>query len=143
MTISFLYNGSVYSDESIFQDIKLIEQGSINIVKFNNSRLEMQSIQADKGSDLFKISPNYKGQKFILEKLRESIDYHSFSDAKAGVLLSAGVDSTAILATLKNMSHKSFESLTISAENYFGTEMDEIPKAKETAEAMDSKFNGL
>ena len=67
----------------------------------------------------------------IKQSLTESVRYHFVSDVPAGIFLSSGVDSGALLSLAQLAGIHELRTLTLAFEEYQGGESDESPLAEE------------
>jgi asparagine synthase (glutamine-hydrolysing) len=74
----------------------------------------------------------------IHERLRaallDSVRHHLISDVPVGVFLSAGLDSTTLVATASELSAKDLHTVTLGFREFQGTENDEVPLAERVAQ---------
>jgi len=85
---------------------------------------------------LFKNSvdmPKKEARSIIFEAMEDSLKYHLVSDVPVGVFLSAGIDSGAILSLAGASKCKNLETLTLSFEEFNGTDNDESPLASKVS----------
>jgi asparagine synthase (glutamine-hydrolysing) len=72
----------------------------------------------------------------VAEALADSVRAHLVSDVPVALFLSAGVDSGLVAALAQQESDEELTALTLTFEEYAGTEQDEGPLAAETARAL-------
>jgi asparagine synthase (glutamine-hydrolysing) len=76
--------------------------------------------------------------KFDIDELHdavlESVRYHMVADVPVGAFLSAGIDSTAVVALAKESGATDLQTMTLRFEEYRGRDNDEAPLARLVAE---------
>lgn len=75
----------------------------------------------------------------LAEVTRDTIKHHFVADVPVGVFLSAGRDSTSILAVATEVNESPPISVTLGFEEYAGTSEDEVPLASAVAQQFGSK----
>ena len=73
--------------------------------------------------------------------LLESAEHHLVSDVPVGVFLSAGLDSSSILAYAAEISKGPIETITLNFDEFSGSHADESPLAKEVAGLFQSNHH--
>ncbi|HEV7922409.1 MAG TPA: asparagine synthase (glutamine-hydrolyzing) [Thermoanaerobaculia bacterium] len=68
-------------------------------------------------------------RELVHDALLESVRYHLVADVPVGAFLSAGIDSTAIVALAKESGATDLQTLTLRFEEYRGRDNDEAPLA--------------
>jgi len=69
----------------------------------------------------------------------ESVRAHLQADVEVGLFLSAGVDSSALLGLMRDAGQREIRAITLSFEEFRGTEEDEAPLAARVAKNYDAK----
>jgi len=72
-------------------------------------------------------------QEWVRAALLDSVQHHLVADVPVGVFLSSGIDSCALLGLMRDASHEMTESVTLSFEEFQGSEQDEGVLAAEVA----------
>ncbi|HXG57539.1 MAG TPA: asparagine synthase C-terminal domain-containing protein, partial [Thermoanaerobaculia bacterium] len=67
------------------------------------------------------------------ERIEESVAYHLVSDVSVGVLLSSGIDSSALAAIGNRLSREPLRTFTVAFEEFLGRAEDEAPLAERFA----------
>jgi asparagine synthase (glutamine-hydrolysing) len=70
----------------------------------------------------------------IHDAVLESVRYHMVADVPVGAFLSAGIDSTAVVALAKESGATDLQTMTLRFEEYRGRDNDEAPLARLVAE---------
>lgn len=65
----------------------------------------------------------------LYDSLTDSMQLHLIADVPVGIFLSAGLDSTSMLAYAREVSNEYFHTVTLGFDEYVGTECDEVPLA--------------
>jgi asparagine synthase (glutamine-hydrolysing) len=68
-------------------------------------------------------------QEIVHDAVLESVRYHMVADVPVGAFLSAGIDSTAIVALAKESGASDLQTMTLRFEEYRGRDNDEAPLA--------------
>jgi asparagine synthase (glutamine-hydrolysing) len=68
-------------------------------------------------------------QELVHDAVLESVRYHMVSDVPVGAFLSAGIDSTAVVALARESGASDLETMTLRFEEYRGRDNDEAPLA--------------
>jgi asparagine synthase (glutamine-hydrolysing) len=73
-------------------------------------------------------------QALVHDAVLESVRYHMIADVPVGAFLSAGIDSTAVVALARESGANDLQTLTLRFEEYRGRDNDEAPLAALVAE---------
>jgi asparagine synthase (glutamine-hydrolysing) len=130
--LTFLY---VPGAETLFQDVRKLQPGHYLV-------LEDGIVKVSRYWDLKFTAPESNGHfrdavAALQEMLRQTVRDHMISDVPVGVLLSGGVDSTALLSFAVHETQKKVSSFTIGFEGQKFA--DERPYAKLAAETFGSE----
>ena len=126
--------GNIQEPSTLYEDINSLEKGTVKIIYSNGTE---ENIQYANIKDTL---INTKGSYFNNEKeldakltelITETVNYHQIADVPITYLLSAGVDSSVILASLDDGLKENNSALTLDF-NYAGIN-DETILAKKTA----------
>src|SRR5213078_3650254 len=71
--------------------------------------------------------------EYLREALRDSVRAHLVADVPVGAFLSAGLDSSTIVALARELRSAPIETITLTTDEFLGTRNDEAPLAKEIA----------
>ena len=74
-----------------------------------------------------------EAQERFSQSVRDTIKHHFVSDVPVGIFLSAGKDSTAMLACSMEVMKEPPRCVTLGFDEFLGTDMDEVPLASEVA----------
>ena len=72
-------------------------------------------------------------EEAVHDAVLESVRYHLVADVPVGAFLSAGIDSTAVVAFAREAGASDLETMTLRFEEYRGRDNDEAPLASEVA----------
>lgn len=72
----------------------------------------------------------------VREALVESVRLHTIADVPLGAFLSAGLDSSTVVALACEVSSKPLQTITLSFEEFEGRDLDEAPVAQQIAELL-------
>jgi asparagine synthase (glutamine-hydrolysing) len=75
--------------------------------------------------------------EYLREALRDSVRAHLVADVPVGAFLSAGLDSSTIVALARELRSAPIETITLTTDEFRGTRNDEAPLAKEIARHLD------
>src|SRR5208282_2480728 len=76
------------------------------------------------------------GTARIVDYIRGSVGAHMVADVPVGVFLSAGLDSTSIASLATKFTNRPLKTVTLSFQEYAGTDQDEVPIAEVVARAF-------
>ena len=135
---SFWNLGYIIEPRTWFKNIKALKSGYYVRIKDGKIISEMQWydlsknwISADKNKQ--RISKK-ECNKIIKNSLTSSVKKHLVSDVPIGIFLSSGVDSTLVAGIVSSNTKKKIIAITVSFENFEGSENDESIKAKKIAQ---------
>lgn len=129
--LTFLY---VPGQETLLQGIRKLAPGHYLVVKDGNSEVRQYwDLQFFKPSEPWSLKD---AEKELLSLLAESVELHMIADVPVGVLLSGGVDSTAVLSYVAERTDKEVSSYTVGFAD--PSVADERPYAKLAAETFGS-----
>lgn len=132
--VSYHLWGHIQDPLTLYKDISSVDKGSCLIINENGD--EEKYIYADiKEKIINSKALEFKDEKekiiYLKEAVDETVNYHQVSDVPLTILLSSGVDSNSILASIKEKDKKNVSALTIDF-NFKGSN-NEIPLAKQSA----------
>ena len=133
--VGFLLTGSVPEPYTCYQEIKELPAGSFMFV--DETGASDPKIYFSIAQEFLKAShttldlTDAQIQERIAEALRESIRYHFIADVPVGIFLSAGIDSGAIAGLSADAGFQSVKSMTLTFEEFQGSEQDESSQALE------------
>ena len=113
---SYYLWGNLQDPLTLYKDIKSIDKGSCLII--NNYGEEEKYIYADiKEKILNSKTLSFKDDKektiYLKDAVDETVRYHQVSDVPLTILLSSGIDSNTILASINEKDKKNSSALTI------------------------------
>lgn len=92
------------------------------------------------GDNIRNHAPIQKPFEWFADTFTSSINYRMVSDVKVGVLLSAGLDSTAVTRVLKDNNYKTIETFNVGFKH---DGHDESVRAEQFCNELDYKFNKI
>ena len=133
---SFWMLGSVAGPRTWFKDISEIPPGSWVSIDIKG-KLTGPKRYWNIG-DSWSISPQNVSRDEVRERVRhallESVKYHLVSDVPIGVFLSGGIDSGALVGLMIECGVGTLTGISITYEEFFGTQDDEAPAAAQVAQ---------
>ncbi|HKO55642.1 MAG TPA: asparagine synthase (glutamine-hydrolyzing) [Thermoanaerobaculia bacterium] len=133
----FFLTGSVPEPFTTWQSIRAVEAGTSFFVDANGRGPERRhySIAAAlrRGHEQRSIARLVTPEQMLRERVTESIDYHLVSDVPVGAFLSAGIDSTTLLALATQRTSEPLRTVTTTFEEFRGGHDDEAPLAERFA----------
>jgi asparagine synthase (glutamine-hydrolysing) len=125
-------------EETLFQGVRKLLPGHYLIVKNGHAEIkEYWDLEFCKNEGL----SQREAERQLLELLGETVDIHMIADVPVGVLLSGGVDSTAMLSFAVERTDKKISSYTVG---FSGTEVaDERPYARVAAERFGTEHHDI
>ena len=136
---SFLTLLYIPSPKTIYQDIYKLPPGHLLIVDNNEKRLK-QYWELEYRIDYQKSMDDFA--EAILEKFREVVKIHMISDVPLGTLLSGGIDSSALVAVMSEISNKPVETFNICYDGKVG-QFDESKHARFVADTFETNHHEL
>jgi asparagine synthase (glutamine-hydrolysing) len=134
--LTFLY---VPGEDTLLQSIRKLAPGHYLIAK--NGKVEVRQywdLKFSKPSEPWTLA---EAEQKLSELLAESVELHMIADVPVGVLLSGGVDSTAVLSCAAERTDKEISSYTVG---FSGSGFDdERPYAKLAAETYGSRHHEM
>jgi len=135
----FYLTGSVPEPFTIYQEIHAVPAGSIVWVDHLGASapktyFSIAQVFSDARHEAKRISePELK--HIIHETLLDSVRHHLVADVPVSAFLSAGVDSSIIVALAREAGIRDLQTVTLAFEEYRKTQDDEAPLAGEVARA--------
>ncbi len=152
---SFLQFGSVQSPWTAVDGVHSLKPGHYLVVKPREDRLQVEEIpymdnQISTSTYSCKIRSRPEAVAALREILKESVRLHLLSDVPLGVFLSGGIDSSAIVALMSQVSKERPKTFTVVfgekefteasfgrlVAKRFGTDHQEIPLSEKTVLEM-------
>src|SRR5437762_1831023 len=130
----FFLRGTVPEPFTMYRAIRSVPAGSFVYVDANGVRDPVQyfSIAATL-RDAVEAHATFD-ENVVHDAVLESVRYHMVADVPVGALLSAGIDSTAVVALAKESGASDLQTMTLRFEEYRGRDNDEAPLAHLVAE---------
>lgn len=134
----YIFNRFVAGEETLFQNVKKVLPGHVMMLHHDGK------IETNKWWDLKSEIQNHETIKNPVEWFTNTFDdavrLRMVSDVPVGVLLSAGLDSSSILASLHSQQHKDIQAFTIAFKE---EEHNESHLAKQLTKQFQYGFNCL
>ena len=135
---AFFLRGTVPEPFTMYSAIRALPAGSFCIVDANGVRSPNQYFSiAGTLRDAFETRPPVLSARdageLVHDAVLESVRYHLVADVPVGAFLSAGIDSTAIVAFAREAGASDLETMTLRFEEYRGRDNDEAPLAAQVA----------
>ena len=132
--LSYYLWGNISEPLTLYKDIKSIEKGTYKII--NEDGIEENYQYANLKESILNAEPINFIKKtdaigYLKDIIEETVKYHQVSDIPVTFLLSAGIDSSVILASIKEEDKKNCSALTLDF-NYNG-KSNETTLSKKTA----------
>ncbi|HEX6641483.1 MAG TPA: asparagine synthase (glutamine-hydrolyzing) [Thermoanaerobaculia bacterium] len=129
----FFLRGTVPEPFTMYRAIRALPAGSYCYVDRNGVHEAQQyfSIAAtlrDAVENARRVSDEER-QSTVHDAVLESVRYHMVSDVPVGAFLSAGIDSTAVVALARESGASDLQTMTLRFEEYRGRDNDEAPLA--------------
>ncbi|HEY0157088.1 MAG TPA: asparagine synthase (glutamine-hydrolyzing) [Thermoanaerobaculia bacterium] len=129
----FFLRGTVPEPFTMYRAIRALPAGSYSFVDANGAGEPRQyfSIAAtlrDAVENARDVTAAER-QEVVHDAVLESVRYHMVADVPVGAFLSAGIDSTAIVALAKESGATDLQTMTLRFEEYRGRDNDEAPLA--------------
>ncbi len=134
--LTFLY---LPGEETLFRNVNKLAPGCYLIVKDGHPEIHQYwDLSFEKSS----INPTLQeAQEQLLDLLAEAVKLHMIADVPVGVLLSGGVDSTAVLSLASERTPKEISSYTVGFSD--AGFADERPYARLAAEAFGTRHHEM
>jgi asparagine synthase (glutamine-hydrolysing) len=134
----FFLRGTVPEPFTMYRAIRALPAGSYAYIDSNGAKEPVQyfSIAAtlrDAANGKGHYSDDERGA-IVHDAVLESVRYHMVADVPVGAFLSAGIDSTSVVALAKESGATELETMTLRFEEYRGRINDEAPLAQLVAE---------
>jgi asparagine synthase (glutamine-hydrolysing) len=138
----FLMMGSVVAPHTIYQDIFSIPSGSSMCVDANGVGLPQKFFSISEVWRQASESPRTylpdEFQSLVRGALVDSVKHHIIADVPVGTFLSAGIDSGALLALMREQQSTNIQSITLGFKEFVGTQNDETALSAKIAERYES-----
>jgi asparagine synthase (glutamine-hydrolysing) len=129
----FFLRGTVPEPFTMYRAIRMLPAGTYCFVDANGAQEPRQyfSIAAtlrDAVENARRVSDEER-QAVVHDAVLESVRYHMVADVPVGAFLSAGIDSTAVVALARESGASDLQTMTLRFEEYRGRDNDEAPLA--------------
>lgn len=134
----YIFNRFVAGENTLYQNIKKVLPGYVMTVQQNGKVI--QEKWWDLKSEIQKHPQINDPVKWFRETFDDSVKLRMVSDVPVGVLLSGGIDSSSILASLYRQNYKNIESFNVGFKE---EEHNESHLAKMMSEKLDYSFQTM
>ncbi|RKT00083.1 asparagine synthase (glutamine-hydrolyzing) [Flavobacterium sp. 123] len=134
----YIFNRFVAGENTLYQNIKKVLPGYVMTVQQNGKVI--QEKWWDLKSEIQKHPQINDPVKWFRETFDDSVKLRMVSDVPVGVLLSGGIDSSSILASLYRQNYKNIESFNVGFKE---EEHNESHLAKMLSEKLDYSFQTM
>jgi asparagine synthase (glutamine-hydrolysing) len=141
--VGFFLWGCVPEPFTTYQAVRALPAGSTMLVSPSGPQtpsayfsVHDEMLRAESNS---RPLPASEAQALIREALRDSVRAHFVSDVPVGLFLSAGIDSSALLAASSELLADRLRTVTLGFREYQGTDQDETVWAARTAAAYGAR----
>lgn len=135
--IAYLYHGSISAPNTFFDQVKALEPGSYGMLSGKKLTIHpywslSKVFEQNDGGEV----DTRQAASLIQESLIESVNAHMVSDVPVGVFLSGGIDSSAILASVRAFHLGPLQTFSVV---FPGTPWDESILARQAAKYYGTK----
>jgi len=123
----FFLFGSVPEPHTLFNEIKALPAGHWLRVGQNGNR------QIERFWDVTAALQGTSSAPDLREALLDSVRHHFVADVPVGVFLSAGLDSTSLVALAAECQGEGLETITLGFDEFDGDARDEVPLAEQVS----------
>ncbi len=138
----FLMMGSVPEPYTIYHDIFSVPSGSYMYLDSNGVGLPQRFFSVSQvwrqAAENPRIYQPDEFQSLVGGALADSVKHHTIADVPVGTFLSAGIDSGALLALMREQQSTNIESITLGFKEFEGTQNDETVLSAQIAERYGS-----
>lgn len=135
--------GNSLEPDTLFKDIKILERGTCLLIdsygkkkKINFFNLKDEILN----SKSFYFNSNSEGIECLKDAIDETVKYHEISDVPISFMLSSGIDSSVLLASLNNKEKNSALTLDFGFKN---PNMNEVDLASKSAKMNNIKYESI
>ncbi|MBL4587979.1 asparagine synthase (glutamine-hydrolyzing) [Candidatus Babeliales bacterium] len=137
----YFITGSIHAPNTIFKNIYALKPGHF-ITVTNQSIIEEQFWNINEIQTEDTVDSPEEIQDNVLNLLRDSIKHHVISDIPVGAFLSGGLDSSCIVALMKEQTEKQFDTFSIGFDTV-GKNIDESKEAASIAHFFGTKHHHI
>jgi asparagine synthase (glutamine-hydrolysing) len=138
----FLMMGSVPEPYTVYQDILAVPSGCYMYVDSNGVGSPQKHFSVSETWRQAAENPTLcepdEFQSLVTDAMINSIQHHTIADVPVGTFLSAGIDSGALLALMREQQTSNIQSITLGFEEFRGTPNDETLLSSQMAERYGS-----
>jgi asparagine synthase (glutamine-hydrolysing) len=140
--VGFLMMGSVPEPYTVYQDIFAVPSGCYMYVDSNGVASPQRYFSVSdtwrQAAENPRLCEPDEFQSLITDAMLDSIQHHTIADVPVGTFLSAGIDSGALLALMREQQTTDIQSITLGFEEFGGTLNDETLLSSQIAERYGS-----
>ncbi|QVK23659.1 hypothetical protein KHX94_02750 [Shewanella dokdonensis] len=131
--------GSVKQPNTILEGVYQLMPGHTMTVKFDDLGYDVTRYYdyVEESKKLSKITNYNEAIIRVREEFEHAIRYHMVADVEVGAFLSAGVDSTSVVALMRSYSNKQVNTFSVGFKNKVNI-TDETDIASKTAKNLDA-----
>jgi asparagine synthase (glutamine-hydrolysing) len=128
--------GSVPEPFTFYRDIRALPAGHTQRIDMAGPResVPFANLATILAAGAANPAPAAKLDERVREAVRDSVRTHLLADVEVGMLLSAGVDSGALLGLIADAGQREIRAITLAFDEFRGTAEDEAPLAGQVAE---------
>jgi asparagine synthase (glutamine-hydrolysing) len=132
--VGFFLRGSVPDPFTMYRAIRALPAGSYCFIDAKGTREPEQYFSiAETLANALETAQPRDPQTLVHDAVLESVKYHMVSDVPVGAFLSAGIDSTSIVALARESGASDLQTMTLRFAEYRGRINDEAPIASRVA----------
>ena len=129
----FFLRGTVPEPFTMYRAVRALPAGSFCWIDANGVQEPVQYFSVAKtlrdAVDSAKKVDERERQELVHDAVLESVRYHMVADVPVGAFLSAGIDSSAVVALARESGATDLQTMTLRFEEYRGRDNDEAPLA--------------
>jgi asparagine synthase (glutamine-hydrolysing) len=139
--VGFHLFGSVLAPFTLYREIRSLPAGHTQWIDPNGAREPRRfgSIAEVLARGAMHQRPAAELHEYLREAVLDSVRAHLLADVEVGLFLSAGVDSGALLGTMRDAGQANIRAITLAYQEFRGTTLDEVPLAAQICERYGAK----
>lgn len=135
--------GNSLEPDTLFKDIKILERGTCLLIDSSGKKKKINFFNLKDeilNSKSFYFNSNSEGIECLKDAIDETVKYHEISDVPISFMLSSGIDSSVLLASLNNKEKNSALTLDFGFKN---PNMNEVDLASKSAKMNNIKYESI